>query len=95
MASVRISLKHEAWRLADRHRDVTDADAGLEIPETVIDRLHGIASSAHNPTDTLRWAWLSQHASYMDTASTADGLAAMYLLGALLHADRLEPAHAR
>jgi hypothetical protein len=93
MASVRISLKHEAWRLADRHRDV--ADAGLEIPETVIDRLHGIASSAHNPTDTLRWAWLSQHASYMDTASTADGLAAMYLLGALLHADRLEPAHAR
>lgn len=87
MASVRVAVVHTAQRLAHAAVETAPAVAdGCAISAETIDRLQRAASVSERPISTLRWAWRSQTARYVDSGGHADGLAAIYLLAALLHA---------
>lgn len=83
MASVRASVRHRALQLAHSTDDGAAHDV-VHVPAWVIEQLRRTAHQAEEPTSTLRWAWRSQHANYLDSHRRADGLATVYLLAALL-----------
>ena len=88
MASVRVAVVHTAQRLAQAAVEMAPAVAdGCAIPAETIDRLQRAASVGDRPTATLRWAWRSQTARFVDSGGDVDGLAAIYLLAALLRSD--------
>jgi hypothetical protein len=84
VASIRVTLKHEARRLAAAAEETADDDCGYHVPTYAILRLHRILANSDRPVEVLRWAWRSQLASYVDSGSHLDGLASMYLHAALL-----------
>jgi hypothetical protein len=84
VASIRVTLKNEALRLAAAADDTADGDCGYHVPTYVILRLHRMLANSDRPVEVLRWAWRSQLASYVDSGSHLDGIAGMYLHAALL-----------
>lgn len=90
MASVRVAVKTEAQHLALAADGIAPGgDEGHLVPEPVVERLHAVARASERPAETLRWAWRAQHTVYMCSRTRRDGLASMYLLGALLHAEQV------
>jgi hypothetical protein len=88
MASVRLAVVRTAQRLAEAAVEMAPAVAdGCAIPAETIDRLQHAARVGERPTSTLRWAWRSQTARYVDSGGDVDGLAVMYLLAALIKSD--------
>lgn len=84
MASIRVTLRNEARRLAATASDTGASDCGYHVPTFAILRMHRMLQNSDRPVEVLRWAWRSQLASYMDSGSHLDGLASMYLHAALL-----------
>jgi hypothetical protein len=92
MASLRISLINEAMQLAAAAGNTTDH--GYHVPADVVARLHGRLRGTDEPAKTLQWAWRSQRARHDKTGWHRDGLAALYLLAALIdlqHAETAQP----
>ena len=83
MASLRVSLINEARLLAAAADDPTGA-RGYHVPPETVARLHGRLRGADEPTRVLQWAWRSQRARFDETGWQRDGLAALYLLAALM-----------
>jgi hypothetical protein len=95
MASLRISLINEARRLAAAAADPTTDATGYDVPAEVVERLHNRLRGADNPARTLQWALRSQRARFDETGWQREGLAALYLLAALIdlpHDDASERA---
>ena len=89
VASIRVALKNEARRLAAA--DDAGAFSGeYHVPTAAIMRLHRMLRISDKPVEVLRWAWRSQLASYVESRTHLDGLAAMYLHAALLDMERGE-----
>lgn len=88
MASIRVTLKNEARRLAAAVDDAETSESGYHIPTYAILRLHRMLQNSDRPADVLRWAWRSQLATYIDSGSRLDGLATIYLHAALLDMER-------
>lgn len=85
MASVRVAVVDIAQRLAYAAEGGPPAIVvGYSIPVETVGRLRSAASVSQRPQSTLRWAWRSQTARWVDTDDHTDGVAAMYLLAALL-----------
>ena|ERR687898_617236 len=84
MASLRISLINEARQLAVAAGDPTTGDHGYHVPAEAVARLHSRLRDADEPVKTLQWAWRSQRARHDETGWHRDGLAALYLLAALI-----------
>lgn len=84
MASIRVTLRNEARRLAAAADDTEASDCGYHVPTYAILRLHRMLQNSDRPVEVLRWAWRSQLASYVDSGAHLDGLASMYLQAALL-----------
>jgi hypothetical protein len=84
VASIRLTLKNEARRLAAAADEAETADCGYHVPNFAILRLHRMLQNSDRPVEVLRWAWRSQLATYVDSGSHLDGLASMYLHAALL-----------
>ena len=83
MASIRVAVKQEACRLAAAHGvGVFNGDYCVRSADIV--RLQRMLNSSGRPVETLRWAWRSQLATYVDSGSHVDGLATIYLHAALL-----------
>jgi hypothetical protein len=82
MASLRISLINEAMQLAAAAGSTTDH--GYHVPADVVARIHGRLRGVEEPAKTLQWAWRSQRARHDRTGWHRDGLAALYLLAALI-----------
>lgn len=88
MASVRVAVVDIAQRLARAAEGGAPAIVvGYTIPAETIIRLRSAARASQRPQLTLRWAWRSQTARWVDTDEYTDGVAAMYLLAALLQPD--------
>lgn len=93
MASVRVAVVDLAQRLAHAAEGGAPAIVvGYTISAETIIRLRSAASMSQRPQLTLRWAWRSQTARWVDTDEHTDGVAAMYLLAALLQPD-LDAGH--
>ncbi|HSK98221.1 MAG TPA: hypothetical protein VK891_16460 [Euzebyales bacterium] len=92
MASIRLTLRNEARRLAAAADDAEAADCGYHVPSFAILRLHRMLQNSDRPVEVLRWAWRSQLATYIDSGSHLDGLASMYLHAALLDLRRRDDA---
>jgi hypothetical protein len=90
VASIRVTLRNEARRLAAAADDIEVSDSGYHVPTFAILRLHRMLQNSDRPADVMRWAWRSQLATYVDSGSHLDGLASMYLQAALLELDRLK-----
>ena len=84
MASLRISVINEARGLAAAAGDQTADGSGYEVPAEIVERLHSRLRGADEPARILQWAWRSQRARFDETGSHGDGLAALYLLAALI-----------
>jgi hypothetical protein len=82
MASVRTAVRQRALQLA--HSAECGTANEMPVPPRVIEQLRSVAHLAEEPASTLRWAWRSQHASYLGSRRRADRLATVYLLAALL-----------
>lgn len=89
MASIRVTLTHEARRLAASDGG-GESPGAVEVPPAAVARLQGMARTSGRPVRVLRWAWRSQVASYIDSRQFLDGLATIYLHAALLDAERRE-----
>jgi hypothetical protein len=92
VASIRVTLKNEALRLAAAANDTAEDDCGYHVPRYAILRLHRMLANSDRPAEVLRWAWRSQLASYVDSGSHLDGVAGMYLHAALLDLRRDDDA---
>jgi hypothetical protein len=92
VASIRITLRNEARRLAAAADEAEASDCGYHVPSFAILRLHRMLQNSDRPVDALRWAWRSQLAAYVDSGSHLDGLASMYLHAALLDLRRGDDA---
>lgn len=84
MSSLRTSLINEAKQLAAAAGDPTSSGNGYHVPAEAVERLHGRLRGTDEPAKTLQWAWRSQRARHDETGWHGDGLAALYLLAALL-----------
>lgn len=88
MASVRVAVVDTALRLARAAEGERRAGiGGYAISVDTILNLHRAAAMAQRPQSTIRWAWRSQTARFVDTGGHIDGVASMYLLAALLQSD--------
>jgi hypothetical protein len=83
MASLRISLINEARQLAAAADDPT-GEAGYHVPPETVARLHSRLRGVEEPARVLQWAWRSQRARFDETGWHREGLAALYLLAALI-----------
>ena len=90
MASLRISVINEARSLAAAADDPTAEDRGYDVPTEVVRRLHTRLHSADDPAKILQWAWRSQRLRFDETGWHRDGLAALYLLAALIDLQHAE-----
>ena len=84
MASLRISLINEARQLAAAADDPTTDGHGYHVPPETVARLHSRLHGVDDPARVLQWAWRSQRARFDETGWHRDGLAALYLLAALI-----------
>lgn len=82
MASMRVSIKNEARRLAAADAGTTSGRYG--VSQVTIRRLQQMLQVSDRPVQVLRWAWRSQLATYIDSDSYVEGLASMYLHATLL-----------
>lgn len=83
MASLRISLINEAKQLAAA-ADLVDSDHGYQVPAATIGRIHRRLRCVDEPAKVLEWAWRWQRARHDASGWRVDGLAALYLLAALI-----------
>jgi hypothetical protein len=92
MASLRISLINEAKQLAAA-ADLVGSDHGYHVPAATIERIHRRLRCVDEPVKVLEWAWRWQRARHDESGWRVDGLAALYLLAALI--DLQSPATRR
>jgi len=84
MASLRISLINEARQLAAAADDPTASEDGYRVPPETVARLRSRLRGTDEPARVLQWAWRSQRARFDETGWQREGLAALYLLAALI-----------
>jgi hypothetical protein len=87
MASLRISLINEAKQLAAA-ADLVGSGHGYHVPAATIDRIHRRLRCVDEPGKVLEWAWRWQRARHDESGWRVDGLAALYLLAALIDLQR-------
>jgi hypothetical protein len=92
MASLRISLINEAKQLAAA-ADLVGSGHGYHVPAATIERIHRRLRCVDEPVKVLEWAWRWQRARHDESGWRVDGLAALYLLAALI--DLQSPATRR
>jgi hypothetical protein len=83
MASLRISLINEAKQLAAA-ADLVGSGHGYHVPAATIERIHRRLRCVDEPVKVLEWAWRWQRARHDESGWRVDGLAALYLLAALI-----------
>lgn len=83
MASLRISLINEAKQLAAA-ADLVGSGHGYHVPAATIERIHRRLRCIDEPAKILEWAWRWQRARHDESGWRVDGLAALYLLAALI-----------
>lgn len=83
MASLRISLINEAKQLAAA-ADLVGNGHGYHVPAATIERIHRRLRCVDEPVKVLEWAWRWQRARHDESGWRVDGLAALYLLAALV-----------